>query len=123
MTKENQIYVRSEPRESILTKKNILSSELNLINILKIIKRYKYLKEEETILKIKAYKLIKETGTLIRKTRTILPLIKVPEKQKLEEIKENENKKLKEKEDKDLELQLKEIQNKLKELESDYNNF
>jgi hypothetical protein len=118
MVNENPIYLKLEYSESLESKKNILSSEMSLINIIKIIKRYKSLREDEFILRAQIFKLIKEINIAIRKTKSSFPFIKLPEKQKIEEIKIKERKKEREKEDTSLELQLREIQEKLKQMGS-----
>jgi hypothetical protein len=113
MAADNPIYLRLEGFEARKSKKGILSTEMSLLNIIKAIKNYKQLREEEFILKAQIYKLIKETNLAIRKTRSSFPFVKLPEKQKLEEIKVKERRKIERREDTDLEFQLREIQEKL----------
>jgi len=114
MAIENPVYLRLGNAEARKSKKEILSTEISFLNVIKIIKRYKELREEEFILRMQMYKLIKETNLAIRKTRSSFPFIKLPEKQKIEELKVKEKKK----EDRDLEFQLKEIQEKLMRMSS-----
>ena len=118
MTTENPVYLRLENFEARNSKKDILSTEMSFLNIVKSIKNYKALREEEFILRAQIYKLIKDTNMAIRKTRSTFPFIKVPEKQKIQEIKTKERRKLEKKEDSDIEFQLKEIQEKLKQMSS-----
>jgi hypothetical protein len=113
MTTENPVYLRLESQEARKSKKDILSTEMSLLNIIRAIKNYKELREEEFILRTQIYKTIKETNLAIRKTRSSFPFIKLPEKQKIEELKVKERKKIERKEDTDLEFQLKQIQEKL----------
>ncbi len=114
MKKENPVYLKLEYSESVYSKKNILSAEMSLLNIAKIIKKYQLLREEEFILRTQIYKLMKEINATIRKTKTSMPSIKISEKQKPEEI---QIRKRKIEDNQDLEKQLQEIQEKLRELE------
>jgi len=116
MKTENPVYLKLEYSESVYSKKNILSTEMSLLNIAKIIKKYQLLREEEFILRIQIYKLIKEINSAIRKTKTSMPSIKIPEKQKGDEVQTRERRKIED--NQDLEEQLQEIQEKLKELEN-----
>ncbi|MFA5071847.1 MAG: hypothetical protein WC511_05815 [Candidatus Pacearchaeota archaeon] len=118
MTTENPVYLKLENFEARKSKRSILSTEMLLLNIIKTIKNYKQLREEEFILRMQMYKLIKETNLEIRKTRSSFPFIKLPEKQKIEELKYKERKKIERKEDMDLEFQLKEIQERLMKMSS-----
>jgi len=118
MTTENSVYLRLENPEARSSKKDILSTEISLLNIIKSIKNYKELREEEFVLRAQIYKLIKEMNLTIRKTRSSFPFIKLPEKQKIEEIKVKERKKIERKEDSDLEFQLREIQERLRQMGS-----
>lgn len=118
MTTENSVYLRLENQEARSSKKDILSTEISLLNIIKSIKNYKELREEEFVLRAQIYKLIKEMNLTIRKTRSSFPFIKLPEKQKIEEIKVKERKKIERKEDSDLEFQLREIQERLRQMGS-----
>jgi len=118
MTTENSVYLRLESPEARSSKKDILSAEISLLNIIKSIKNYKQLREEEFILRMQMYKLIKETNLAIRKTRSSFPFIRLPEKQKIEELKVKEKNKIEMKEDMDLEFQLREIQERLRQMGS-----
>lgn len=114
---ENSVYIKFENAEARFSKKDILSTEMSLLNIVKAIKNYKTLREEEFVLRMQMYKLIKEANLAMRKTKNSFPFIKLPEKKELEKIKTTERRKL-EKEDTDLEFQLREIQEKLKQMGS-----
>ena len=83
MKDENPVYLKVEYSESVESKRHVLSSELSLLNIMKIIKRYESLRKDEFVLRAQMYKLIKEANALIRKTRNTFPYIKVPEKEKI----------------------------------------
>lgn len=110
----NPIHIRLNHEESIDSKKNILSLEMNLLKIIKIIERYKNLREEELDIKNSLSKKIKEILTEIKRLKTILPKIK---EEKEERKKEKGKEKKKKKEDnEDIEFQLQIIKEKLKEL-------
>lgn len=120
MVTENPVYLKVEYSESVYSKKNILSAEMSLIKIAKVIKKYKLLRQKEFILRMQIYKLIKETNAMIKKTKSTFPYIKVPERQKIDEMQIKEKRKAIE-DNKDLERQLQEIQEKLRELENNSN--
>lgn len=116
MGTETPIYLMLEPNESRLAKKSILSTEMSFLKIVKTIKNYKTLRSEELILRMQMNRLIKETNIAIRRTKASFPFVKLPEKQKIEEIKTFERKKTETAEDVSLEMQLKEIQEQLKRM-------
>jgi len=122
MKNENLIHVKLEYEEALQSKKDILSSEINLIKIMKIIRSYHFLRLKELKIRSKLHRQIKEVITNIKKVQTTLPKLKIPEilqKGKLIETEPTTQKKtIKEPYyDKDLEYQLKDIQEKLKELQ------
>lgn len=120
MKNENLIHVKLEYEEALQSKKDILSSEINLIKIMKVIRRYHFLRLKELKTKSRLHQKIKEIIKDIKKTQTTLPKLKIPEilqkgrpieePRKLETIKKSYY-------DKDLEYQLKDIQKKLNELQ------
>ncbi len=118
MEEENPIYIKIEYAESVEGKRNALSSEMSLINILKIIKRYNLLKEQESDLKVQLYKTARELGIAVRKTKSSFPFLKIPEKAKASEIKRQETSEVIIKEDINdgLESELRAIQEKLRSL-------
>mgnify|MGYP001601905833 FL=1 len=118
ITGENPVYIKFEYDESLESKKNLLSSEMSLLNIMKIISRYNTLRLEELKLKLEMYKTIKDLNASMKKTRDSFPFLKIPERAKRQEIVKRENvgeteirKKIF---DEDLESQLKSIQEKLR---------
>ncbi len=120
---ENLIHVKLEHGEAIQSKKDILSSEMNLLRILQIIKKYHWLRSEELQLKLKLNKRIKNMVANIKKLQKILPELQIPSilKKGYNEIKtENIEIDIPKTEesayDKNLELQLFEIQEKLKSI-------
>jgi hypothetical protein len=118
MSDENPVYLKLEYDESLESKRDILSSEMFLLNIIKIIKRYDSLREEELELKNQLYKNIKEFNTLLKKARVSFPFLKLPENLKREDIRTDSREIKKGKyADEDLESQLRQIQEKLRDME------
>jgi hypothetical protein len=115
----NPIHIKLEYVEAVKSKKDILSSEMNLLRILKIIKRYHSLRIEELKIKTKLHRKIKETITNIKKIETSVPKIKIPEilkKDEEGEIKINPKIKSKTNYKNDIEEELLKIQKKLNSL-------
>lgn len=114
----NLIHVKLDYFEAIQSKKDILSSQMNLLKILNSIKKYHALRSNELKIKIKTNRKLKEINTNIKKLQTTLPKIKVPEILKknkdtnkpLEEIKETHY-------DSSIESQLQDIQKKLQAIQ------
>jgi len=119
MKNENLIHVKLEYEEAVESKKNVLSSEMNLIRIMKIIKQYHFLRLEELKTKAKLYRKLKEIKKDIKNLQIILPTLEIPKILKKEdETKKPETIIPKEKTyDTSLESELKEIQEKLKALQ------
>jgi len=121
MKEENLIHIKLEQGEAIQRKKDILSSEIGLLKTISSIRRYQLLRSQELNLKLILYKKIKIVLTNIRKLKKTLPQMKIPAI-----LKRSEGKKealittpiIKRREiaPNDIEAQLKEIQDKLKEL-------
>ena len=112
MKNENLIHVKFEYEEALQSKKEVLSSEMTLLKIVKIIKEYRSLRLEELKLKLKLHRRMKETITNMRKLQTILPTLEILKKD--EDIKKVD--KIKKTQYDGLEYQLQEIQDKLKSL-------
>jgi len=113
------VYLKITYDEAIKSKKDLLLSELSLLTILKIIKEYRTLRTEKFRLKSNLYKAIRELDLSIRKTKSVFPFLKIPEKLKRKEIAKIENvEEIKPAReivfDEDLESQLKNIQERLK---------
>lgn len=115
MDGKNLIHLRIGYKESLESKRDILYLEKNLLNIIKRIKEYGLIREDELKIKIILHKKIKEVNANIRKIQRIFPKIKTPKKLKKEEKSEKESRKKEvEKIDQsNIELQLQEIQRKL----------
>ena len=120
MKSENLIHIKLEYNEAVKAKKDILSTEMNLLRILRIIKKYRDSRTQELVLKTKIHRKIKEFLTNMKKLETLLPKVKIPEvlKEDDEEISKIKTKKKLPAEHKDIESQLQEIQNQLKNLGS-----
>jgi hypothetical protein len=114
MVAENPVYFKLEYDESLESKKDILYSEISLLNLLKIIKKYNTIRSEELKIKSQVYTSIKELNLAMKKMKSSLPFLKIPEKEKREELKkEVDITRKREDFDYDLKSQLQEIQNKL----------
>jgi hypothetical protein len=117
MAEENPVYLKLEYDESLESKKDVLYSEINMLNLLKIMKNYNRLRSEELRAKSQAYKYIKELGIAMKKMKSSFPPFKTQEKEKKEELtKKVEIKRKREDSDEDLNSQLQEIQNRLDSL-------
>ena len=112
---ENLIHVGLNREELINSKKEILSTEADLIRILQTIKKYQLLRTNELKLKTRLLKKLKETKAEIKKLEEILPKPKIP-KILLGIGNKKDEFKISSKKD-NLESQLEEIQKKLRELE------
>lgn len=120
MKNENLIHVKLEYEEALQSKKEILSSEMNLIKIMKVMKHYRFLRLKELKTKLKLRQKIKEMVADIKKIKTTLPKLKIPEiLQKDKTTKKLEKLEIKKEPyyDKSLESQLKDIQRKLNALQ------
>ncbi len=118
MTNENLIHIMLNSDELINSKKEILSTEADLIKILQTLKKYQLLRANELRLKARFLKKLKETKIEIKKLEEVLPKPKIPKILKgIEKIEnQEENFYINPKKD-NLEFQLDEIQRKLRELE------
>jgi hypothetical protein len=123
MKDQNLIHIRLSHSEAVNSKKDILSTQMNLIKMLKVMKSFHKLRSEELKTKAQIQKKLKELDSDIHKLELLLPKIKIPKilqtgtEEIKEEVKETVKKKEKDPHEKDLEQQLLEIQEKLKKLE------
>ena len=113
MADDKLIHVKLEYENAIESKKNILALEINLLKIIKIIKKYHELKSREFELKQKLYQKARTTLTEIRRLEKNLPKLELPEILKEEKPKKVSKKKIQKD---NIESQLLEIQNKLNAL-------
>jgi len=114
------IHVKLEYNEALQSKKDILNSELGLIQVAKAIKKHQILRLDELKVKLRLYRKLKELKTNIGKLQQVLPKIKIPDilSGRREFHEEHKTKSTVEKRARDnsLEFQLQEIQARLKEL-------
>jgi hypothetical protein len=119
---ENVLHVKLEHSEGIQSERDVLSSEKDILGILKTIKRYTLLRTEDLNNRLRIQKKMKDVELNITKLHQTFPSFKIPEILKDEEEyrKERMEKKRGKKksgDDVDLENQLIEIQERLKKLE------
>ncbi|HOW36662.1 MAG TPA: hypothetical protein PLK34_00200 [Candidatus Pacearchaeota archaeon] len=132
MTEQNSpVHIRLDYGEAIFLRKDVLTSEIELILILKAINRYIELRKQETALKINFYKALKKLSASIKKMESTFPKLEIPKilkdshKQKIifetkvEPISEIKPKSKSSKTEDALEQQLLEIQKKIQSLSSD----
>jgi len=112
----NIIHIKLEYEEALEAKREILSSEIGLIKIVKIMKRYELLRNEELRLKTKLKRKSAEFNIEMRKLQRDLPEMQMPESIKRLEKEHNVPVK-REKQERDLEFELHEIQDKLNSLQ------
>jgi hypothetical protein len=121
MAKESVIHIRFENSEAIAAKRDILTTQLDLLKIAKTIKSYNFYRLKELELKMVLLKKIREVKKNTTKMHKILPTLRVPEILKKEQPKEKEDKyheeKRKKSYDRSLEDQLQEIQRRLNRLQ------
>ncbi len=118
MVQENPVYYKLDYSESLNCKKQVLFSQIHLLNLLKIVKRYRLLKNEEYKIKSKIHRNIKEIEILLNKTSSLFPFVKLSKKIKRQNIQKSEKIDKAIKFNDNLEDELEQIQRKLKELEN-----
>ncbi len=112
---DNFIHVRLDYEEVLKSKKDILASEIDTINIMKSMGRYIFLRQKELDLKSQFYREIKKIVINLKLLETSLPHIQIPKI--LSPPAERQNpveKKIASVSEDGLEGQLREIQRKLK---------
>jgi hypothetical protein len=119
MGEGNLIHIKLNYEEAFRTKKNLLSSQMYLLKLLRNIENYKFLKTKEFQQKQIILKKIKEVKTGIRLLEKILPKAKIPKslKKDREEFQE-ESFKMRSR-DRSIEDQLSEIKMKLDNLQKE----
>jgi len=121
---EKIIHIKFEYDEALNIKRDLLSSEANLLRITQAIKDYHSLRSEELKLKTRLHSKINELLTEIKKMLQTVPRIKIPDILRRRGFEEKESEGIetkiriaKEKNyDSDIESQLQEIQEKLRML-------
>jgi hypothetical protein len=123
MKNQEIVHVRLESEEARILKRDILSTEANLLEISKIVRNFKKLRLEELNTKLKILKKLVLLKQNLTKLHNTLPKLKVtsPEKEeKIEKPKKKEEKRVsiskEEKYENEIEEELKKIQEKLRSL-------
>lgn len=132
MKSQNVIHIKLDSNEARTSKRDILSTQLNLIKIEQTIGKFNVLRMQELMLKQQLHRKLKEVETLVSTIQTQLPKVQIPEI-----LKKNHRIKMKKEEEKEeiheshiststkeespkegsLEHQLQEIQEKLKAIQ------
>lgn len=119
MIEPNPVYVKLKYNEGVESKKDILSTEVSLLNGIKIIQRYNFVRTEEFKIKSRIFKAIKELNLTIRKTQSTFPFLKLPDKIR-KKNQEDDIEIIRKEADQDLESELRNIQEKLIQLNQRY---
>jgi len=117
---ENFIHLKFEHEEAVISRRDLLTSEIDLINLIKSLEKFMALRSLELKLKAKFFREAKKMETEIKRLEKSLPDIEVPRMlkhnvQKKKELLESSFD-LKTSKNNDLESQLMEIQRKLRQL-------
>jgi len=122
MAKESVIHIKFDNAEAVTAKRDILTSQMNLLKVAKTIEGYSFYRIKELELKLTLSKKMKELKTNMTKLQKILPKLKVPEILRKGETREPEEEHKEKREgksyDRSLEDQLQEIQRRLEKLQS-----
>ena len=119
MSEENQIYIKFENAEAVLSKQDVLFSEMALLKIAQKIKGYNFYRLKEFELKLILYKKIKGLQMSFGGLQKSLPKPRIPDILKKFFKEEEEYKATKVKSiDRSIEEQLQEIEKRLNELQS-----
>jgi len=117
MKEQSLIHVKIDYMEAIQSKKDLLSSQGDLIRVLKTIQKYTLLRKAELSTRLKMQNKMKDLKVNLVKLNDLLPKLKIPNILKKKEIQEEKPLNIKqETKDKDLESQLREIQERLRKL-------
>jgi len=112
--KDNLVHVRFDYNEAVESKRDLLSLEVDLLKIMKTIERYKVLRINELKLKAKLKRKVGGTFTAINQLQRALPKVEVPKI--LKHKTPHESSENLHKHDEKIEDELKQIQEKLKNL-------
>ena len=120
---ENLIHVKFEYEEALEARKEILSAQMRLVRLLKVIKKYKFLRLNELELKRRLKVKLSEEVKNIKTLQNELPPLKATEMPKMEKDEESELEKQVEsvkikRYETDLESQIQEIQDRLNSLKA-----
>ncbi len=127
MKEENLIHIKLEYEEALQSKRDLLSTEVNLLRIAKVIRNYRLVRTKEMELKLALVRKIHSLKAEITKMQQVLPKIKIPailqeqlgieEPGNFSDVEEPFSKLKSFNSSNDLESQLREIQEKLRELQ------
>ncbi|MFH1585472.1 MAG: hypothetical protein ABIB79_01760 [archaeon] len=123
MKDDHVVHIKLGYDEAVKSRKDVLSSEMNLLRIAQIMKEYQALRFQELEIKNELRKKMKSLIVHLKNLETILPTLKIPSILKKEEIDEEGKtvvrrtvKTTVKEHGHDIESQLQEIQDKLKRL-------
>lgn len=127
MKDENLIHIKLEYDEALKSKRDLLSSEVSLLKIAKVMRHYRVLRAREMELKLSLLRRIHSLKAEIAKMQQVLPKIKIPavlqkqlgmeEAEDVWEYPEEASKSIPSSSNEDLEAQLREIQERLNSLQ------
>ncbi len=109
---DDLIHIKFEYDEAVNSKKDVLSSEVNFLRIIKNVKSYQQLRLKELRMKLQILRKIKEIGLGIKNLQRSVPKINIPKRIQRQEFSEIEVKDYGE----DIEKELRDIQAKLNSL-------
>ncbi len=116
MTKKNeksQVHVKLDYSEAIQSKKSTLSSEADIIKIIKSLQRYRLLRKKELVLKQKLFTKIKGITPKIKELESSLPEPELPKRLQSDKHKKSSYLDEDKKTEDSLENQLRDIQKRL----------
>ena len=76
--KQELIYIKFEHEEMLQSKKDILSMEMELLELLKAVKKYHFLKMAEMKRKEALFNTVKQTNSHLKSLQVLLPKLKIP---------------------------------------------
>lgn len=120
MSGKEVVYVKFEYQEALESKRGILSVQKGLIDAAERIKKHHELRMKELKIKTRLASRAKGTVNLLKRLKKSLPVVRIPKivKHGMEEAMEKSELKVKKISNSgDIESQLKEIQEKLKQLQ------
>lgn len=78
MKKNPLIHIKLDYEEAVQSKKDVLTTEIDLIKMAQAIKNYRILRLKELQMKIELLKKLKDTKTDITKIRSVMPKLEIP---------------------------------------------
>jgi len=84
--KKNPVHVKFEYFEALDAKKMILETEMGMLNAIKYMDRYRKLRNEETKIRLRLKKELRELGEKIRIITLEFPLLEIQRTQEKEKI-------------------------------------